>query len=188
MPKITLAKADIQTALIVQPKPQGAGMHECAHFYPSGQLILTDGFLMIVRRLQAAPANGFSVPVRDLAGFKSESEVAISLSLSGQSITLTGRSGLTRTLVCPEIIQPAFERLISRDNADCWRAVSAKYMTAIDKIARLYGAGVVLRPNAKGNVNIYFSNPDLFGVVAPLSDPKDKNAVPVAVPAWIPQP
>lgn len=183
---IKLTKADIQTALIVQPKPQGAGMHDCIHFYPAGHLMLTDGYLMIGKRLATAPVEGFSVPVADLAGFKSESEVAIAL--SGQSITLTGRSGLTRTLVCPEIIQPAFARIVSRDNVDVWRSVSAKYLTAIDKIARLYGSRVVLRPNAKGNVNIYFSNPDLFGVVAPLSDPKDKNAVPVAVPDWIPQP
>lgn len=184
--ELTLTKADIQAALTVPPKPQGAGMHDCIHFYPSGCWMVSNGSLMIVRRLQAAPADGFSVPVCDLAGFKSEREVTIAL--NAQSITLSGCSGLSRTLTRPAVTQPDFTRIVSRDNVDVWRAVGAKYLTAIDKIARLYGSRVVLRPNAKGNVNIYFSNPDLFGVVAPLNDPVGKNAVPVEVPDWIPQP
>ena len=75
---IKLTKADIQAALIVQPKPQvAAALRDCIHFYPSGQLMLTDGSLMIVRRLATAPDQGFSVPVAALAAFKPEREVGI---------------------------------------------------------------------------------------------------------------
>lgn len=183
---LTLTKADIAAALLVQPKPQGAGLRDSVHFYVSGCVMITDGGLMLVRKLPESPPADFSVALCDLAGFKAEKEVYLVVDQEARTVEIHGYTGTRRTARFANCMVPEFRRIISRDSVDQWYAVSAKYLTAIDKIARLYGSTVVLRPTAAGNVNIFFSRPDLFGVVSPLREPSGKYAVPVTVPDWIP--
>ncbi len=183
---LTLTKADICAALAVQPKPQGAGLRDSVHFYASGQMMVTDGSLMLVRKLPEPPAVDFSVALGDLAGFKAEKEVHLTVDHEAQTVEIQGSTGTRRTARLGACKVPDFQRIISRDSVDKWHMVSAKYLAAIEKIARLYGCGVVFRPAAAGNVNIFFSDRDLFGVVSPLREPSGKYAVPVTVPDWIP--
>ncbi len=184
---LTLTKADIAAALLVQPKPQGAGLRDSVHFYAAlGCAMITDGGLMLVRKLPESPPADFSVALGDLAVFKAEKEVHLTVDHEAQTVEIQGSTGTRRTARLGACKVPDFQRIISRDSVDQWHAVSAKYLTAIDKIARLYGSTVVLRPTAAGNVNIFFSRPDLFGVVSPLREPSGKYAVPVTVPDWIP--
>lgn len=183
---LTLTKADICAALAVQPKPQGAGLRDSVHFYASGQMMVTDGSLMLLRKLPEPPAVDFSVALCDLASFKAEKEVYLTVAHEARTVEIQGYTGVRRTSRLDECKVPNFQRIISRDSADKWYRVSGKYAAAIDKIARLYGSTVVLRPTAAGNVNIFFSRPDLFGVVSPLREPSGKYAVPVTVPDWIP--
>lgn len=180
---LTLTKADIAAALLVQPKPQGAGLRDSVHFYVSGCVMITDGCLMLVRKLPESPPADFSVALGDLAVFKAEKEVHLTVDHEAQTVEIQGSTGTRRTARLGACKVPNFQRVISRDSVDQWYAVSAKYLTAIDKIARLYGSTVVLRPTAAGNVNIFFSRPDLFGVVSPLREPSGKYAV----PDWIPR-
>lgn len=188
-PKFTLVltKADIQAALVVIPKPQGAGLRDSVHFYASlGCAMVTDGSLMLLRKLPEPPAVDFSVGLGDLASFKAEKEVHLTVAHEARTVDIQGYTGVRRTSRLDECKVPNFQRVISRDSADKWYRVSGKYVVAIDKIARLYGSTVVLRPTAAGSINIFFSRPDLFGVVAPLA-PQSKNPVSLAVPDWIPR-
>ena len=184
---LTLTKADIAAALLVQPKPQGADLRNSVHFYASlGCAMITDGSLMLIRKLPEPPAADFSVALCDLAGFKAEKEVHLTVDHEAQTVEIQGFTGVRRTARLDECKVPDFQRIISRDSVDQWHMVSGKYALAIEKIARLYGCGVVFRPAAAGNVNIFFSDRDLFGVVMPLREPGGRYAVPVTVPDWIP--
>lgn len=183
---LTLTKADIQAALVVIPKPQGAGLRDSVHFYASGCAMITDGCLMLVRKLPESLPVDFSVGLGDLAGFKAEKEVCLVVDHEARTVEIQGATGMRRTARFADCMVPEFRRIISRDSVDQWHMVSGKYALAIEKIARLYGCGVVFRPAAAGNVNIFFSDRDLFGVVAPLREPGGRYAVPVTVPDWIP--
>jgi hypothetical protein len=186
---LTLTKAAIQAALVVIPKPQGAGLRDSVHFYAaSGCAMITDGSLMLIRKLPESqqPAVDFSVALCDLASFKAEKEVYLTVAHEARTVEIQGYTGVRRTSRLDECKVPNFQRAISRDSVDQWHMVSGKYAAAIDKIARLYGSTVVLRPTAAGSVNIFFSDRDLFGVVMPLREPSGKHAVSTDVPDWIP--
>lgn len=187
--QIELTKADIASALLIQNKKfekvnQGH-MRCCLHLLKSGHMILTDGYIMVVKALDVIPDTDLAIPFASLESFKSCAFVGVDTAantIKGVGVTASFTPGLT--------IMQNWPKVISRESEPQFMQLSAKYVTMAEKIAALHGLGLEMYPG-KYNVNLCF-HPDkkavnptrLFGVVVPLS--RAKNWLEPVVPDWIP--